>query len=194
MQVTDILAQLGGAQSIAGQLGISESQAQAGMAALIPTILGGFQKKAAGAGTEGLAGMLEGLAGGASGVSAGGAAAALAGDVTQGNQLLGEIFGSKDVSRAVAQNAATSTGLDPAVLKKMLPIVAMLAAGYMARSGGGGAAKTAASGAAGGLLGSVLGGLMGGGKSGSAGGGLASMLDANGDGNPLDDILRMMKK
>jgi hypothetical protein len=48
-------------------------------------------------------------------------------------------------------------------------------------------------------LGGLLGGLLGG-KSASASGatsgaaGLASMLDMDGDGNPLDDILRMVGK
>ena len=43
---------------------------------------------------------------------------------------------------------------------------------------------------AGGGLGGLLGGLLGG-QSGGAGG-LASMLDMDGDGNPLDDIMRMV--
>ena len=54
-------------------------------------------------------------------------------NVRPGNDILGQIFGSKDVSRTVAQNAATKTGLDATLLKKMLPIVAMLVAGYMAK-------------------------------------------------------------
>src|SRR5678816_3652813 len=41
-------------------------------------------------------------------------------DVAPGNQLLGHIFGSKDVSRNVAQNAAAQTGLEPSVLKLSL--------------------------------------------------------------------------
>ena len=45
-------------------------------------------------------------------------------------------------------------------------------------------------------LGSILGGLLRGQAAGAGGttpgaGGLGSMLDMNGDGNPLDDILRM---
>lgn len=97
--------------------------------------------------------------------------------------MLGQIFGDKEVSRTVAQDASTKTGLDPALLKKMLPIVAMLAAGYMAKQRGPGAAPST-----GGGLGGILGGMLGGR---SGGGGLGSMLDMNGDGNPLDDILRM---
>jgi len=113
-------------------------------------------------------------------------------NVNRGNDVLGQIFGSRDVSRAVAQNASGSSGLDPALLKKMLPILAMLAAGYMAKqhSGGGVAASVQS---AGGGLGGLLGGLFGGGDAGAVSG-LASMLDMNGDGNPLDDIIGMAGK
>ena len=46
MQITDILAQMGGLQSMARELGVSESQAANGAEALIPAILGGFKKQA----------------------------------------------------------------------------------------------------------------------------------------------------
>ena len=46
MQITDILAQAGGLQSIARELGVSESQATRGAEALAPAILGGFRKQA----------------------------------------------------------------------------------------------------------------------------------------------------
>jgi hypothetical protein len=45
-------------------------------------------------------------------------------DVSQGNNVLGQIFGSKDVSRAVAQNASAQSGLEPGLLQKMLPMLA----------------------------------------------------------------------
>jgi hypothetical protein len=114
-------------------------------------------------------------------------------NVSPGNDILGQIFGSRDVSRTVAQNAAGQTGLDPALLKKMLPVLAMLVAGYMTRQGGASAAPQAG----GGGLADMLGGMLGGGAQGSTAGGgpgLASMLDLNGDGNPLDDILGMAGK
>jgi hypothetical protein len=187
MQITDILGQTGGVQSIAKELGISESQAQAGASALAPAILGGFKKQAQGqgGGLEGLGGLLGRLGGGS---LLDNVVSPQPTDVNRGNDVLGHIFGSKDVSRTVAQNAASQSGLDPSVLKKMLPMLAMLVAGYMAKQGGVGAGAQASSG---GGLGSVLGGLLGG-KSG--GGGLASMLDTDGDGNPLDDILNMAGK
>ena len=59
MQPTDILAQTGGLQAMARELGVSESQAATGAAALLPAILGGFKKQATGAGgAEGLGGLL----------------------------------------------------------------------------------------------------------------------------------------
>ena len=195
MQLTDILGQIGGLQSIARELGVSESQAANGADALLPAILGGFKKQAQAqpAGLDGLGGVLGQLGGGN-----------LLDDVlsdeptnvNRGNDVLGQIFGSRDVSRAVAQNAASQSGLDSGLLKKMLPMVAMLVAGYMAKQRGAGDAAPAAPGAGGlgGLLGSVLGGQAAGAGSATGGtglSGLASMLDMNGDGNPLDDIMRM---
>lgn len=187
MQISDILANMGGAQSIARELGVSEQQASTGVAALLPAILGGFKKQVAAQpnGLDGLGGLLGSLGGGG-----------LLDDVlsthptnvNRGNDVLGQIFGSKDVSRAVAQNASAHSGLDPSVLKKMLPIVAMMVAGYMAKQHTNAPDATVQGG--GGGLGGILGSLLGGG--GNRGGGLASMLDRDGDGNPLDDIIGMM--
>ena len=113
--------------------------------------------------------------------------------MSQGNEVLGQIFGSKDVSRAVAQNAAAQSGLDPSLLKKMLPMLAMLVAGLMSKQGTGAQAQgLPEAGGLGGLLGGLLGGQ--GATPDAAGSGLASMLDLNRDGNPLDDILQMAGK
>lgn len=189
MQIMDAINQLGGLGAVARELGVSESQAASGAAALMPAILGGFKKQAHGgaAGAAGLDALLGGLGGGGLLDDVLGAQPT---SVSRGNDVLGQIFGSKDVSRAVAQNAATRTGLDAGLLKKMLPMLAMLAAGYMAKRGTAGAAPRA--GAMGGGLEGALGGLLGGGRAGTGGGGLTSMLDLDGDGNPLDDILGML--
>ena len=60
MQITDLLAQMGGIQSIAKELGVTEAQAASGAAALAPAILGGFKKQAQAqpSGLEGLGGLL----------------------------------------------------------------------------------------------------------------------------------------
>jgi len=194
MQITDVLAQMGGLQSMARELGVSESQAATGAEVLIPAILGGFKKQAQAqpSGLEGLGGLLGQLGGGS---LLDNVLSPQPTDVTRGNDVLGQIFGSKDVSRTVAQNAASRSGLDPALLKRMLPMLAMLVAGYMARQRSQAPEPHAQ---AGGGLGDVLGGLLGGGAAASPGaaapGGLASMLDLNRDGNPLDDILGMAGK
>ena len=205
MNITDILAQTGGLQSMARELGVSEGQAATGAAALLPAILGGFKKQAQAqpSGLDGLGGLLGKLGGGA---LLDDVVSPQPTNVARGNDVLGQIFGSKDVSRTVAQSAASTSGLDPSILKKMLPMLAMLVAGYMAkqRSAGTGAADQAApsGGGLGGGLGGMLGGLLGGRDAGGdatpgaggAGGGLASMLDMNRDGNALDDIMRMAGK
>jgi hypothetical protein len=201
MNLTDILAQAGGIESMASELGIPPAVARQGAEALLPAILGGFKKQAAGAGgVEGLGGLLGQLGGG-------GLLDAVLGSqptpVDQGNDVLGQIFGSKDVSRTVADHAAGQTGLDSGLLKRMLPILAMLVAGYMAKQGGqqdggGGGLGDLIGGALGGGstggLGGVLGNVLGGGGSGGGLGGLGKMLDMDGDGNPLDDIIGMAGK
>jgi hypothetical protein len=210
MQITDILNQTGGLQSIARELGISESQAAAGAAALAPAILGGFQNQAQNqpGGVEGLGGLLGQLGGGG---LLDNVVHPQPTDVSPGNQLLGHIFGSKDVSRNVAQSAAAQTGLDTSVLKKMLPMLTMLLAGYMARQAGqranAGAADVGGATAGGGLgggLASILGGLLGGSGIGGALGGVLGGLGGGSStgganpggantasGNPLNDILGM---
>lgn len=209
MNLTDILAQTGGIESMAKELGVPPSMAKAGADALLPAILGGFKKQAQvqPGGVEGLGGLLGQLGGGGLLDSVLGSQPT---PVDQGNDVLGQIFGSKDVSRAVAGQAAAQTGLDSGVLKQMLPMVAMMAAGYMAKQGGqasggggglgdliGGAlGGSGGGGGLGGMLGNMLGGAAGGGAAPSAGGlaGISQMLDFDGDGNPLDDIMGMANK
>jgi len=169
MNLTDILSQAGGIESMAKELGVPPALAKQGADALLPAILGGFKKQAqGGGGLEGLGGLLGQLGGGG---LLDAVLAPQATPVEAGNDVLGQIFGSKDVSRSVAGDAAAKTGIDAGTLKKMLPILAMLVAGYMAKQGG--------NEGTGGLTGG-LGGMLG---------GLGKLIDLDGDGNPLDDIL-----
>jgi hypothetical protein len=207
MSMLDILKQSGAIGSIAQQLGVNEQMAEMGASALLPSILGGFKKTAQAqpTGLEGLGGILGQLGGG------GLLDSVLSPEPTpveQGNNVLGQIFGSKDVSRTVAGSAAEQTGIDSSLLKKMLPLLAMLVAGYLAKQSGG-----EEQGGLGGLIGGMLGGgtssggglggmlgnVLGGGQqaapaSGGGLGGLGSLLDMDGDGNPLDDIIGMAGK
>jgi hypothetical protein len=195
MNVTDLLAQAGGLKSIARELGVNEQQVSSGAAALLPALMGGFRKQAqAGGGSNAIAQLLGSLGG--SGLLEN-VLSQHPTDVAQGNALLGTLFGSKDVSRAVAQGAAQQSGVDPALLKKMLPMLAMAVGGMMMRQQGGGGNAAPAGGALG-ALGGLVGGLLGGGRGAApaAGGmgGLLGMLDQDGDGNPLDDVMRMLGK
>jgi hypothetical protein len=184
MGILDMIGGTGGLQSIARELGIDESQVSAAAAALLPAILGGMKKQTQvqPSGLEGLLGVLGGLGGG-------GLLDDVLGpqptNVNRGNDLLGQIFGSRDVSRTVAGGAATRTGLDPALLKRMLPMLAMLVAGYLSRQATASAAPQ---------LGPGMGGMAGPGSTRAAAPGLASLLDLDGDGNPLDDIMAMADK
>lgn len=188
MTIMDALQQSGGIGTMAKELGINESVAEAGAAALLPAILGGFKKttQAQPSGLDGLGGLLGQLGGGGLLDSVLGTEPT---PVAKGNDVLGQIFGSKEVSRTVAAGAEQQTGISSELLKKMLPIVAMMVAGYMAKQSGD-------SGSKGGGLGGLIGGLLGGGNKASSGGlgGLGSLLDLNGDGNPLDDIIGMAGK
>ena len=193
MQTVDLLGQMGGLQAIARELGVEETQVASGAEALLPALLGGFKKQAQSqpTGLAGLGDLVEGLGGG------GLLDQVLAPEPTdprRGHDVLGEIFGSKDVSRAVAQSAADRSGLDPALLKKMLPMLAMLVAGLVAKQHASGSAAppgAPSGGGLGGLLGSLLARPSAGAGAPSALGGLGALLDLDGDGNPLDDILKL---
>ena len=193
MDINDLLRQSGGLDAMARELGVSESQAAQGAQALLPAILGGFKKQAqAGGGLDGFGDLLNQLGGGG---LLDNVLSREPTDVRQGDDVLGQIFGSRDVSRTVAQDASSRTGMDAGLLKKMLPMLAMLVAGYMARQHG----AAAPAGAGMGGLGDMLGGLLGGGRGGAAPangglGGLGALIDMNGDGNALDDILRLAGK
>ena len=213
MDMMSILQGSGAVDSIARELGIDPAMAQTGAAVLLPAILGGFKKQA-----QTQPSGIEGLIGGLAGMGGGGLLDAVLAPtptpVDQGNGILGQIFGSKDVSRSVASHGEAQSGISAETLKKMLPILAMVVAGYMAKQSNGAADEPAGGGGLGGMLGSVLGGgqsaggglggmlgsMLGAGQaaapaqSGSGLGGLGSLLDMDGDGNPLDDIMGMAGK
>ena len=129
--------------------------------------------------------------------------------VDDGNGILGHIFGSKETSRELAKRTAKSTGISADILKKMLPLIAGLVMGSLKKQGrnsglldqllGGltGGVRSAPS-SGGGLLGGLLGKLFGGGRKKKASSSpldaLTGLLDADGEGSAIDDILGMAKK
>jgi hypothetical protein len=214
MNLLDLLLQAqngGAAQQLGRQFGLDASQTQSALAALLPALAGALNQNAQAPG--GLDELLGALGSGRHTRYIDQPAAL--GDpstVADGNGILGHLFGSKEVSREVAARAAQRTGIGPDVLKQMLPIVAAMVMGGLAKQVGGASgagAGTAFGGAAGaggmgmgmggvgGALGGMLGGAKGGGgaRAGSPAGGLfellTPMLDRNRDGSAVDDVLRM---
>lgn len=194
-------------QMLGGRFGLPPAATQSALEALLPMVTGGLKSQAqAQGGIEGLLGSV--LKPAHTEYAEDVNVLARPGTTAMGNEVLGAIFGNdRNVSRAVAEQAAQKTGLDVGLLKQMLPIVAMMAAGAMAKNanagGLGGLIGSALGGAASngsggnGMLGAILGSAMGANQAQGAGGalgGLANMLDMDNDGNPLNDIMSMLGK
>ena len=161
--------------SIATRFGINPDQAQSALGSLMPAVLGGFQKKA----------EANDVAPATDAVSDGPQP-----DTEAGNTVLGHIFGSKDVSRQVADHAEGQSGVSSTVLQAMLPIVAAMVAKHLAGQTGN---TTDGAAAGGGGLGGIIGSML---SSSSGGAGLGGLLGGGGAGaagNPLDQILARMR-
>ena len=95
-----------------------------------------------------------------------------AGAVEEGNGILGHLLGSKDASRALAQQVSGNTGISDMLIKQMLPVVASMAMGAMSKQMGSNPSANMAGSAE----------------------GLAGMLDFNHDGSSVDDIMGLVGK
>ncbi len=176
MDLLDLLKSSGGSDGIgelAGAVGLGSSDTDKLIGALAPALMRGLQKNTAS--DDGLAGLRNAL-------QTGGHEryidnpSLLRDEATRsdGNKILGHIFGSKDVSRNVAAHAAKETGIDSGIIKKVLPLLAGLAMGAMSKKSAGGRALGSSASQGGlGPLGDLLGG---------------------GDGFGLDDVLGLAKK
>lgn len=135
MSLHAMLENAGVIDTIARELSIDKETARIGATALLPAIVAGMGR----ASTENSASRLPDLIGALGG---GGLFDAVIGEsptpTRPGNDVLGAIFGTKDTSRSVASEVAAITGIDEAFLKKMLPILAMAVAGYVAKNSTGG--------------------------------------------------------
>lgn len=204
-----IMSAQGGAtaQQAGAQLGLNQQQSQSAIAALLPAISSALKQNTSS--PQGLAGLLGALQGGQHEQYL--ENPQMLGQeqtVTDGNAILGHLFGSKDVSRAVAGHAAQKTGIGADVLKKLLPLVATMAMGSLSKQTRQPDMKSALAGLAmqhlmGGKqsgLGSILGAVTG--ANGrqqrraettrqQGMGIIGKLLDADGDGSMMDDILGM---
>jgi hypothetical protein len=166
----DMLTNAGGGAAvhqIGERFGLSDQQAGSALSQLAPALLAGLQRNTAQPG--GLDSLLGALSGGRHAEYLDNPELLQQDSTTQdGNAILGHIFGSKDVSRAVAGRAAEQTGIGADVLKKMLPVVATMVMGGLSKQTRAGQAQAP-----------------------EAGGLLSSLLDRNRDGSVADDILGM---
>jgi hypothetical protein len=163
-------------QQLAQQFGLDNDQATSAISALVPQLAAGVQRNIQQpGGLDSLLGALTG--GGHDQVLNDPSLLGQAASFDSGNGILGHLLGSRDVSRQVASSAASQTGLSSDVLKQMLPLVATLVMGALARQTSAARTSAAASPQTAGIMGS-----------------LESMLDQNRDGSMVDDVVGMMGK
>ena len=104
-------------KQLASQFGLSPEQASAAAGALLPAVAAGLKRNLS---NDASAAQLESALAAGRHQSYVEQPEVLANPetVTDGNAILGHIFGGKEVSRQVATNASQKTGIDPAILKK----------------------------------------------------------------------------
>lgn len=175
------------------QFGLDEAQTRAAFEQLAPVVAAGIRRN--NQTDDGLGNLLKALQAGNHGRYADDPASLQFDQVADdGNAILGHVFGSKDVSRGVANQAADLSGVGSAVLKKMLPVIAAIIMGQLAKGmGGGGSARAEVppGGGSGGGLGDILGDILGGGQQTAPRGGQARAPAPGGGsgGGGLGDIL-----
>jgi len=164
MDLMDLLKATGGGDSVgqlASAVGLGSSDTSKLVASLAPALMRGLQKNATD--DSGVAGLRRALETGGHDRYIDDPSLMQAAETrADGNNILGHIFGSKDVSRNVAAAAAKDTGLDAGLIKKALPLLASLAMGAMNKKSSAGrdlgsSAKSGGLGPLGDLLGKVSG-------------------------------------
>ena len=127
----DMLAQSqngNGMEALARQFGLSQQQAQSAVEALLPAFSQGLRRNTAD--PYGLGAFMTAMASGQHAKYFEDATRAFSPQgVDEGNGILGHLFGSKDLSRAIASQAAQATGLSQQVLQQMLPAIASMVMG-----------------------------------------------------------------
>jgi hypothetical protein len=157
---------------IGRQFGLNEAQTRAAFEQLAPVVAAGIRRN--NQTDDGLGNLIKALQTGNHSRYTDDPSSLQSGQIVDdGNAILGHVFGSRDVSRGVANQAADLSGVGSAVLKKMLPVIAAIIMGQLAkRMGGGGAVRApqdgSTGGPAGGGLGDILGDILRGGRQGES--------------------------
>jgi hypothetical protein len=117
-----------GMELLARQFGLSQQQAQQAVESLMPAFSQGLKRNASD--PYGIANFMTALASGQHSKYFEDAQNAFSPQgVAEGNGILGHLFGSKDLSRAVAEQAAQATGIGQQVLQQMMPVIASMIMG-----------------------------------------------------------------
>jgi len=188
MSLFDLMQQAQGGkgmEAFAQNFDIDSNQANAALEALLPAFSQGLTRNASN--PQGMADFMQALSSGQHAQYFDNMQAAMQPEAIQdGNGILGYLFGSKDVSRAIAQQAANSFSLNQETLKSMLPIIASMLMGGLFKQGtgqmnqrSGGAAPSST----GNVIGDIIGNMMR-----QAGG------QSAGANNPIGDLLEGMFK
>ncbi|MBO6718171.1 MAG: DUF937 domain-containing protein [Rhizobiaceae bacterium] len=116
------------AEQMARQFGLTQKQAQDAMEALMPAFSQGLKRNASD--PHGVGAFLSALSTGQHAKYFEDMQQAFQpSGVEEGNGILGHLFGSKEVSRAVAKQAEQATGIGQEILKQMLPVLASMIMG-----------------------------------------------------------------
>ncbi len=122
----------GGPDAFARQFNLSQTQAQEALSALLPAFSEAFRRFTAG--PCGMGAFMSALASNQHAKYFEDAARAFTPQgIADGNTVLGQIFGSKELSRAIAEQAARASGLGAQVMSQMLPVIAAMLMGGFAK-------------------------------------------------------------
>ena len=117
-----------GMQALASQFGLNQDQVNAAMEALLPAFSTGLKRNTAD--PFGMGKVMQAMMTGQNHQYFDNPAAAFTkAGMDNGNAILGQLFGSKDLSRAVAAQASAASGIGQDVLKQMLPALASMIMG-----------------------------------------------------------------
>jgi hypothetical protein len=148
-------------QNMAKQFGLAPEQAQSAVESLLPAFQVGMQQQADS--IDGLQKMIQMFGGGQHADTFDADGDGIPDNaVEQGNDVLGQLFGNKEVSRAVANHAEATSGVSSAILKQMMPVIASMLMGGMFKgatnNGLGGLMGQAMQGGLGNMMGQMMGG------------------------------------
>lgn len=184
---------------VASQFGLDQSQASDAIQALMPAFSKGLERNVNSA--QGFGSFMHALADGQHSKYSDNTALAFTPDgINEGNQILGHLFKSKDLSRKIAEQASLNSGISASTLKQMLPSLAPILLGALAnnmQNENAPHSNTQHFGGSGGMgganpLGRILEELMKGGLKGGSGGRSAPNGGNPRGNNPLGDILEQM--